>query len=174
MRSYIRLAIQLLVCCSLQPAIADEAAVADEFTAEAEALYKFALLTEWPELPADEFRICVFGSNSMLAALAPIKRQQLKGHPVTINNISDTTQAPSCQLLFVGQSEHASIGTLSRQIGHSPVMVVSEGDDFDPENVIILLVNQDGRIAFKINRSAALANSLAVSSKLLRLALQIY
>jgi len=36
------------------------------------------------------------------------------------------------------------------------------------------LVAIQGRIAFKINRTAAQANSLTVSSKLLKLALQIY
>ncbi|MGC2048675.1 MAG: YfiR family protein [Gallionella sp.] len=174
MRFNLRLAIQMLVCCSLQPAFADHDIVADENAAEAAALYNFALLTEWPVLPAGEFRICVLGSDPMLAALDPVKKQHLKGHPVTNTNISTATQVQSCQVLFVGRSEHASIGNLARQIGHAPVMVVSEGNDFDPKNVIVLLVNQEGRIAFKINRTAAQANSLAVSSKLLKLALPIY
>jgi hypothetical protein len=174
MRFNFRLAIHLLVCCSLQPAFADQTVTADESAAEAVALYNFALLTEWPSLPAEEFRICVLGSDAMLAALDPVKKQQMKGQPVTITNISTVTQVQSCQILFVGQSGHSSIGMLAREIGHTPVMVVSEGDDFDPNNVTILLVDQQGRIAFKINRTAALANSLAVSSKLLKLALQIY
>jgi len=174
MRFNFLFAIQLLVCCSLQPAFADDAVVTDESAAEAAALYNFALLTEWPDLPADEFRICVLGSDPMLAALEPVKMRPLKGHPVTITNISTPSQVQSCQMLFVGRSEHASIGMLTREIGHAPIMVVSEGDDFDPNNVIILLVDQQGRIGFKINRTAALANSLAVSSKLLKLALQIY
>jgi len=174
MRFNFRLAIQLLVCCSLQTAIADDAAVADEIAAEAAALYNFALLTEWPDLPADEFRICVLGSDPMFTALEPVTKQLLKGRPVAVANISAAAQVQSCQMLFVGQSAHASIGPLARKIGHAPVMVVSEGEDFDPNNVIILLVNEQGRIAFKINRSAAQENSLAVSSKLLKLALQIY
>jgi len=169
-----RLAIQMLVCCLLQPAFADDAVFTDKSAAKAAALYNFAHLTEWPDLPADEFRICVLGSDSMLAALDPFKKQQLKGHPVTITNISTANKIHSCQILFVGKTEHASIGNLASKIGHAPVMVVAEEDNFDPKDVIILLVDQEGRIAFKINRSAALANSLAVSSKLLKLALQIY
>jgi len=41
-------------------------------------------------------------------------------------------------------------------------------------NVTITLVRQYGRIAFKINHTSAKASSLAISSKLLKLALQVY
>jgi len=84
------------------------------------------------------------------------------------------TQAQSCQVLFVGRSEHASIGNLARQIGNAPVLVVSEENGYDPKNVIIALVAQQGRIAFRINRTSAQASSLTVSSKLLKLAQQVY
>ena len=174
MRFSFRVAVLLLACCSLRPAFADDAIIADDSAAEAVILYNFALLTEWPALPADEFRICVLGSEPMLAALEPARKRRLKEHPITIVNISTANQVQSCQMLFVGRSEHASIGKLAAQIGNAPVMVISEGDDFDPKNVIILLVTQQGRIDFKINRTAAQANSLEVSSKLLKLALQVY
>ncbi|MFZ2542090.1 MAG: YfiR family protein, partial [Gallionella sp.] len=130
--------------------------------------------TEWPDLPGDEFRICVLGSKSVLAALESVKKKQLKEHPIRITNITSESQVQSCQVLFVGRSEHASINNLANEIGNAPVMVVSEENGYDPKNVTISLVAQQGRIAFKINRTAALENSLTVSSKLLKLALQVY
>ena len=174
MRFNARLAVLLLAYCALRPVLAAEALIADESTVEAAFLYNFALFTEWPDLPANEFRICVLGSEPMLAALDSIKRKQIKEHPVKVMNISAAAQMQTCQILFVGQSEHESIGKLARQIGNAPVLVVSEEDGYDPKNVIISLVTQQGRIGFKINRTAAQANSLTVSSKLLKLAQQVY
>lgn len=174
MRSNIRLVVLLLACCMLQPAIAADGIVADESAVEAAFIYNFALFTEWPALPANEFRICVLGSDPVLAALEQVKKKQIKEYPVSVINISSATQAQSCQVLFVGRSEHASIGNLARQISNAPVLVVSEEDGYDPKDVIIELVAQHGRIGFKINRTAAQANSLTVSSKLLKLALQVY
>ncbi len=169
-----RLLVLLLACCALQPAFADDAIVANESTVEAAFLYNFALFTEWPALPANEFRICVLGSEEVLAALESVRKKQINQHPVIVKNISSATQAHSCQVLFVGRSEHMSIGNLARLIGNAPVLVVSEEDGYDPKNVTIGLVAQQGRIGFKINRTAAQANSLTFSSKLLKLALEVY
>ena len=174
MRFKALLAALMLACCALRPVLADDTIVADKNTVEAAFLYNFALYTEWPDLPAGEFRICVMGSEAMLAALEPVKKKQLKEHRVSVTNITSAKQAQSCQILFVGSSEHASIGNLARQIGIAPVLVVSEENSYDPNNVIIALAEQQGRITFKINRTAAQTNSLVVSSKLLKLAQQVY
>ena len=174
MRFNARLVVLLLACCALRPAIAVDAIVADESAVEAAFLYNFALFTEWSDLPANEFRICVLGSDPVLAALEPVKKKRIKERPVSVTNVSSATQAQSCQVLFVGRSEHASIGDLARQIGNAPVLVVSEENGYDPKNVIIVLIAQQGRIGFRINHTSAQANSLAVSSKLLKLAQQVY
>jgi hypothetical protein len=172
--SYLRLLFLLLTSCELGPALADDTIVANESNVEAAFLYNFALFTEWPALPPNEFRICVLGSDSMLAALESAKKKQINERPVTINNISSTTQANSCQVLYIGQSEHMSIDNLAKQIGNAPVLMVSKEDGYDPKNVMIGLVIQQGRVRFKINRTAAQANSLTFSSKLLKLAIQVY
>jgi hypothetical protein len=67
-----------------------------------------------------------------------------------------------------------SIDNLAKQIGNAPVLMVSKEDGYDPKNVMIGLVIQQGRVRFKINRTAAQANSLTFSSKLLKLAIQVY
>jgi hypothetical protein len=174
MRFSASLGVLLLACCALRPAIASDTIVADESTVEAAFLYNFALFTEWPSLPANEFRICVLGSDEVLAALESVKKKQVNQHPVSVTNISSATQAHSCQVLYVGRSAHASISNLAKQIGNAPVLVVSEEDGYDPKYVIIGLVAQQGRIGFKINRTSAQANSLTFSSKLLKLALEVY
>ena len=164
----------LFTCWILRPAMATDVIHAEQSEVEAAFLYNFALFTEWPSLPAKEFRICVLGSDSVVVALEPVKKRQIKELPVNVISISSATQAQSCQVLFVGRSEHASIGKLAKQIGNAPILVVSQENGYDPKNVIIALVAQHGRITFKINRTAAQANSLTVSSKLLKLALQVY
>lgn len=174
MRFKIYCAVLQLACCALRTANAADVMVTDKSSVEAALLYNFALYFEWPDLPANEFRICVLDSEPVLAALEPFKKKQLKGHPISVKNIFSTDQVQSCQVLFVGRSEHTYIDDLARQIGTAPVLLVSEENDYEPKNVIIVLVARQGRIAFKINRTAAMASSLTVSSKLLKLALQVY
>jgi hypothetical protein len=174
MRFNIRLAVVLLACCALGTAMAADGIVADESAIETAFLYNFALLTEWPELPANEFRICVLGSDRIFEALEPVKKKLIKEHRVSVTSISSADQAKSCQLLYVGRTGHASIRNLASQLGNAPVLVVSEENGYDPRDVIIALVKLQGHIGFNINRTAAEANSLTVSSKLLKLALKVY
>ena len=169
-----RLVVLLLACCVPRPAASADAIVADESAVEAALLYNFALYTEWPELPANEFSICVLGSDPVLAALDPLRKKQIKGLPVSVTNISSAAHAQSCQVLFVGRAAHASIGDLATQIGNAPVLVVSEANGYNPKNVIIALVVHQDRIAFRINRTSAQSTSLTFSSKLLKLAQQEY
>jgi YfiR/HmsC-like len=77
-------------------------------------------------------------------------------------------------VLFVGATAHAKIREISQFLHTHPLLVVAEERDFDPKDVIILLQLQGDRYVFKINQTAALARSLGLSSKLLKLAVQVY
>lgn len=164
----------LFSSCLFQSAVASDGLVAKESAVQAAFLYNFALYTEWPTLNNNQFNICVMASAEVFDALQPFKVKQVRGIPVVITQITSVSQAHGCQILFVGQAEHASIKSLSRQIGQSPVLVVAEENSFDPKNVTITLVPQQGRIGFKINQTSAQLNSLSISSKLLKLAQQVY
>lgn len=157
-----------------QPAMAANEVVANENAVQAAFLYNFALFTEWPAFPNNRFNICVMASKPVFEALQPFKSKQVRGSLVVVSQIQTVSEAVLCQVLFIGQSQHALIKNLASQIGKAPVLVVAEENSFDPQNVIITLVPQQGRIGFKINHTSAQANSLAISSKLLKLAQQVF
>jgi len=160
--------------CLIQPVWSADGIVASENALQAAFLYNFALFTEWPQPPGNHFNICVLASAPIFEALQPFKAKQVRGLPVDVTTIASVTQAHACQILFVGKSEHASIKNLARQLGQDPVLVVAEANSFDPQNVTITLVPQQGRIGFKINHTSAQASSLIISSRLLKLAQQVY
>jgi hypothetical protein len=165
----------LLLCCGLnQPVNAANEIAANENAVQAAFLYNFALFTEWPSLTAKQFNICVMASEPVFEALQPFKAKQVRGLPVMVSKIDTARQSGSCQVLFIGQAQHASIKNLSSQIGNTPILLVAEENSFDPQNVTITLVPQQGRIGFKINNTLAQAGSLSISSKLLKLAQQVY
>jgi len=165
----------LLLCSGLvQPAMAANEVVANENAVQAAFLYNFALFTEWPALQNNQFNICVMASMPVFEALQPFKSKQVRGSRVVVSQIQTASEALSCQVLFIGQSQHAFIKNVASQIGKAPVLVVAEESSFDPQNVIITLVSQQGRIGFKINNTSAQASSLTISSKLLKLAQLVY
>ncbi len=164
----------LIAGCMTFPAQADERIMADKTSLQAAFLYNFALFTEWPSLPANAFNFCVIADDHMLDALASLKNKQMKDRPIFARKIESSKQAGNCQILFVGTSKHQSMKDITEQIGTDPVLVVSEEDSDAPPEAIILLSEQQNRISFKINRTEASKRSITFSSKLLRLATQVY
>lgn len=169
------IALLIAGCMSMiLPAQAEDGVSADKSSIQSAFLYNFALFTDWPRLPDKEFSICVMASDRMVDGLATVRHKQVKGLPILIKRIDSPKQAKSCQILFVGKSEHPAMKEIAQQIGSDPVLVVSEENGFDIRNVIIALGEHENRISFKINRTRASQNALTFSSQLLKLAKQVY
>lgn len=164
----------LLAACLALPARADERIQADRVSVEAAFLYNFALFTDWPELPGAEFGFCVLGDDGMLDALAAMKSKQIKDKPILVRKIDSSKQWQGCQVLFVGNAEHRAIKELYEQSGTAPMLLVTEEGAFDVQHAAIVLSEQQGRIGFRINRTEAARRSMTFSSKLLKLATQVY
>jgi hypothetical protein len=167
--------IALLVAgCVTFPAQADDLVMADKSSVQAAFLYNFALFTEWPSLPENAFSFCVLVDDHLLEALASLKSKQMKDRPILVRRIESSNQARSCQILFIGPAAHQSMKDIAAQIGADPVLLVSDEDTAAMSEVIILMREQQNRISFKINRAEASKRSMTFSSKLLRLATQVY
>lgn len=153
---------------------ADELVVADKTDIQAAFLFNFGLFTDWPRLPDNEFRICVIADDNMLGALSAKKNKQIKNRSISIVKVDSLKNARSCQILFIGASAHALLKNVEEKLGQEPVLVVAEENSYDLREVIIALNEQQNRIGFKINRTEASKRSLTFSSRLLKLATQVY
>ena len=169
-----RVKVSIIAACMMFPVQADDHIMADKTAVQAAFLYNFALFTDWPSLPDNAFNFCVIADERMLEALASVKNKQVKDRPIFIKRIETIKQTSNCQILFVGASEHKSMRNLAEHTGAAPVLVVSEDNSDDLRDTIIVLSEQQNRISFKINRTEASKRSLTFSSKLLRLATQVY
>jgi hypothetical protein len=169
----------VLLAAGLTPLAQAQALVASESALQAALLVNFAAFTEWPALPvgvaaAEKMTFCVMGSPEVAEALANRPNKPVKGKTVEVKTVSSTTQTTSCQVLFVGAPAHPKIHEISQLVRTIPLLLVAEENGFDPKDVTISLQLQDGRYTFKINQTAAQARALSLSSKLLKLATQVY
>jgi len=169
-----RVKVSIIAACMMFPVQADDHIMADKTAVQAAFLYNFALFTDWPSLPDNAFNFCVIADERMLEALASAKNKQVKDRPIFVKRIQSAKQALNCQILFVGAPEHKSMKELAQQTGMAPVLMVSEENPDNLHDAVIVLNEQQNRISFKINRTEASKRSLIFSSKLLRLATQVY
>ncbi len=145
-----------------------------EYTMKATYLYNFALYTEWPEEVGDTLNLCVLGEERFGDAFNQIRGKQVNQRRLNIYQIASPKEVQGCQMVFIGEQESQYAQRMINALADVPVLTVTDG--FVPLNsgVIVSMVVEERKIAFNINASAARRAKLNISSKLLRLARNVY
>jgi hypothetical protein len=156
-----------------------DAAVAGEYDMKAAYLFNFAKFINWPEgsfVQEDQpIQICVLGRDDFGGALERVSRGRgVQGREVEVKKLmgggGDDAKARSCNILFVSCSEAGREMELLSALMGQPIVTVGEVDGFTEYGGVFNYISEGTRIRFELNRKAAEANGLSVSSRLVRLA----
>lgn len=141
-------------------------------------LYKFGSYVEWP---AGEFSsagspltIGVLGADVLADQLSRITAgRTVNGHPVTVRKLQNESQSTDVNVLFVGRSHNAHLGTILAAVKGRPVLTVTESNEgLAPGSMINFLI-VDGRVRFEVAPEMASRESLLISARLLAAAYRV-
>lgn len=135
-------------------------------------IFNFVKFTEWPALqPGAPIVACVSGDDAIAAALADtVRGQAVGGRSLVVQRIQDTAAGPTCQVLFIADTDKRRWADFLLGLRTQPVLSVSDGAGFAQSGGIIELYVDAGRMRFAINVTAAEQAGLRLSSRLLGLA----
>jgi hypothetical protein len=147
-----------------------------EYAVKAAYLYKFGIYAEWPagafSSPSAPLNLCVVGEDPFGAALdSAVSGQRIDTHPIVVRRMKTVGRDAGCHILYLGVADAARIGQIAEMLRGSGVLTV--GDARAAGGGIITFVVKDNRVRFNIDEDAAAQNGLAISSKLLSLALNV-
>lgn len=160
----------LLAACCVSPAQAGESL---EYGIKAAYLYKFAPFVEWPDKvfssPESPINVCVSGANPFGGSLDQIATgQRVGGRPIAVRHVGQIAPDSGCQIAFLGGSPEQSAAQAAALLRGQPVLTVTDGGG----GGIVSFVIVDNRVRFAIDKSAAADAHIAISSKLLSLAVE--
>jgi hypothetical protein len=146
-----------------------------EYQVKAAFLFNFAKFVEWPadalKGPRDPMAICVLGKDPFGASLDDVVRgETVNGRSLVVRRTHQVLEARECQVVFLAESERRRQAEILSAMEGASILTVGEGDGFLDDGGIVRLVLDQNRVRFDINLTAAEANRLKLSSKLLRLA----
>lgn len=149
-----------------------------EFAVKATYLYKFAPFVQWPDdafaSPSAPLVLCVLGADRVTALVDEAAAgQTANGRPIVVQHLSRTAKDVGCHILYVAAAQRSALSLALASVRGTPVLTVA---DEAPRTIRGLVVNftvSDNRVRFEIDLRAAADNGLAVSSKLLALALAV-
>jgi hypothetical protein len=145
-----------------------------EYVMKATYLYNFALYTEWPVEVGNEIQLCIFGEDRFGEALHAIDGKDVNGRRLVVRHAHASEEIARCQMLYLAENELQGARHMLTGLRGSPVLTITEGAIPLYSGVMISLLVEDKRLAFKVNASAARKARLNISSKLLRLASSVY
>ena len=144
-----------------------------EYQVKAAYLYSFGKFVSWPAENSDAFLLCILGDDPFGPALEhTISNTTVNGKPVAAKRISTTQDAAGCRIVFVASSESRF---LARDLASLPmgVLTVSDIENFSQSGGMIQFVNDNSRIRFEVNLTAAQGSGLHLSSELLKVATRV-
>ena len=145
-----------------------------ENAVKASYLYKFAPFVQWPPAAlgtsAAPFTICVAGSDPFGPALdEAVRGQRVNGHPIVVRHVEAVRPGLACQILYVGGE---GAGEALQAVAREPVLTVTDHTKTGAGGMI-QFVMVAGRVRFSIDQVAAQNSGIAISSKLLGLAVSV-
>lgn len=163
---------------TLLPGRASAADESVEYAVKAAFLHKFGSFVEWPATafasPASPFQLCVVGEDPFGAALdKAVSGQQIARRPVEVRRLKTVKPDSGCHIVYLAASETQRLAQIIEALRGSSVLTVSDGRSPGVATGIINFVIKDDRVRFDIDDEAAAQNRLAISSKLLSVALSV-
>lgn len=175
--SLVRLARRALLVLLLPGAALAAEGDALEYAIKATYLYKFAAYVDWPAstfaAPGSPLTLCIAGDDPFGASLdTAVRDQRVAGRALVVRRLKSVGREADCQILFVGGADPLRTQFLAAVRG-SAVLTVTDRHESGGTAGIIDFVMRDNRVRFDIDESAATRSGLAISSKLLKLALNL-
>lgn len=165
-----------LALAPVLPAAAQDASL--EYAVKAAFLYKLGPFVEWPEQAfraADSpVNLCVVGGDPFGGVLdRAVAGQSIGSRPIVVRRLPTVGPGDACHILYiVGADPRRTAGVVGLVRG-TPVLTVTDGVREPGAKGIVNFVIQSNRVRFEIDDFAAAENGLAISSKVMSLAVSV-
>lgn len=149
-----------------------------ETAIKATYLYKFAPFVAWPETafeaPSSAINLCLAQGDPFGAALDQAAAGQRVGErPLVVRRLPSIDRPAGCHILFVGPAGAQPVREVLAAVRGTPVLTITDSMHDPADKGIINFVIDSNRVRFEIDAGAAAQQGLAISSKLLSLAVAV-
>ena len=169
----------LLLCFPRAARPADVRTVAfTEYQIKAAFLFNFTQFIEWPTNAFTEVSapivIGVLGDDPFGTLLEQtVEGELVHGRKVVIKRSKHPDDLKACHLLFISRSEKGRLHQIREALRGSPVVTVSDMEQFAGRGGIIGFIIHENKVRFEINLNATEEAGVKISSKLIKLAVTV-
>ena len=135
--------------------------------------YNFAKFTHWPDSLANEaFTFCYF-DKSFTEAFNQLKDKTVAKKQIKTRKLDHTDELNTCQVLYLSKNDQPVLIDSLEAMQNLPILTVSDTPDFFTSGGMIEFIVENNKMRFKVNNTRIKQVDLNLSSKVLKLALEV-
>ncbi len=148
-----------------------------ELAVKATYLDKFEPFITWPSeafaAPDSPFNLCIVGTDPFGALIdQAVSGQHFGDRSIAVLRLPAATPENHCEIVYIGTPDPHAIMQQFLALHGLPVLTVTDSVDEPAAKGMINFVVADNKVRFEIDNDAAGRAGIAISSKLLSLAIQ--
>jgi len=163
-----------LIYLSVTPGIAGT--VTSEYAIKAAYVYNTIRFVDWPAMhfeTEESVNLCIYGKGPISSALVPIKSGSAKNKTISIQTYSIGSSHNSCDVIYYSGLEITTIKDDLKIAQQNHALTISDIPGFARSGGMIELKLHSNRVRLVVNLAATSKAGLAISSKLLEIALEV-
>ena len=138
-------------------------------------IYNFALYTEWPDNSISELKLCLLNNEPLIDALDNLSGKTIDGKLLRISIENEDDDFSQCRILFIGWVPDTIGQKVLQKVSNYSTLIITDNPRLKSLGTTIFMqLNGQNRLVFEVNLKSANKAGLSLSSKLLRLAKNIY
>jgi len=135
----------------------------------------FIKFVDWPAGAGDaRVALCVMGNAPLGGALSSLDGRKAGAREIHVEHVKYDDDLKGCQVLYIGESEQRRVTAIIRALADSPVLTISDIENFAQRGGTIGLVSHENRIVFEVNLASARSGKLFLSGQMLNLATHVF
>ena len=138
-------------------------------------IYNFLRYVSWPQEALgekDPLVVAIVDDRELATELSrAVADRTLDGRPLAVRRALDAAGARGAHVVFVAGNSDSRLREISAAAG--PVLIITEADKALDHGSVINFVEMGGRIRFEVSVVAAQQRRLAISSRMLAVALNV-
>lgn len=144
-----------------------------EYHLKAAFLYNFISFTEWPAGTGSTLNLCIYGPDPFGEDLDKLQSRSVAGRTLAVRRTNSASGLGTCQIVFITRPMMENLSSVLGSLS-SPVLTVADSPGAARQGVAINMGTEQNKINFEANLGAARSSGVNLSSKLLRLAREVY
>lgn len=161
------------VCTGAIPCRA-ESPVAGEYQVKAAMVINMAKFIEWPATShsgnGNTLVICTAGGGPFATAIEGYRGKTVRGRTVMVRRVELGEDPAPCSILFVGETDRRHLPAILSSVRGKSILTVGDTARFATIGGMVGFFEQNGKVRFEINQTAAEKAGLRLGAQLLKLA----